>query len=46
VFSREKLTGKLELKAREGNVKVKVNGVTLQFKGLKRHLQLETVDLE
>jgi hypothetical protein len=43
VFSRERLTGKIEIKQHNGSVKVKVGSVTLQFKGLKRHLQLESV---
>jgi hypothetical protein len=44
VFSREKLTAKLDLKVHNGAVKLKVGGATLQFKGLKQHLQLESVD--
>jgi hypothetical protein len=44
VFSREKLTGKLELKGHNGSLKLKVGDVTLQFKGMKQHLQLESVE--
>lgn len=45
VFSREKISGRIELKpGAHGALRVKVDGVTLHFKSLRHHLQLESVD--
>ena len=45
VFSREKLPAKVELKqVSGGDVRVKLGGIRLHFKSLRRHLQLATVE--
>ena len=44
VFAREKISGPVVLKrSRGGDVRVKVNDVTLHFKSLRRGLQLDKV---
>ncbi len=46
VFSREKLTGKMDVKeANRGSVVVHAGGCYLHFKRLKRHLQLDKVSV-
>ncbi len=43
IFSRDKLSGKVEIKRSAGELRVKFDDISVHFKSLRRHLQLDHV---